>query len=251
MDTPISMEACVLTARLLEGWRTAFPPVADELGRAGTSVVGDGDRRGDGAIVLWPCVPRVVAEARPEMADRLRGYLADRPTDHRLTIDEVVAAGLAGAAPTRQRDRFYALDPATFRAPPTPEGLTVAVLGEQHRGAVEVFLAACPEDDREEGDVGIDPPHELAVGVLDGARVLAVASVYAWRGFGDVGVLTHPDARRRGAGRLAVAGLCERLLDASRAVVYRHDEANLGSRGIARSLGFVHIGDIESDWPEE
>lgn len=250
MDTSIP-PATALTDRLLEGWRTAFPSVADELDRPGTSVVGDPDRRADGGVVLWPCVTRVVVEARPDVADRLRSYLAERPADHHLTLDEVVSQGLVGATPTRQRDLVYALDPEAFVVPPAPPGLVVEELGERHLDVFDAFLAACSEDDREEGDVGIEAPNELTVGVFDGERLLSVASMYAWRGFSDVGVLTRPDARGRGAGRLAVAGVCGRLLDSERTVVYRHDEENLGSRGIARALGFVHTGDIQAVWPED
>ena len=82
-------------------------------------------------------------------------------------------------------------------------------------------------------------------------RLVAVASMFEWRGFSDLGVLTVPELRRRGTGKAVVSAMCERLLDGPRVVVYRYSLDNLGSAGVARSLALAPLGVTESVRPDE
>jgi RimJ/RimL family protein N-acetyltransferase len=243
MEDPSADPAFV--ARVRACWQDGFDGAAGDLDRPGTTVIEDETRDADAWVALWPAGRRVVTEVGSQVADRLRTLLADRPTDHLLSADEV-AGGWPDRPLERQRQHLYGLDVRRLLPVEPGDGRRVVLLGEEDRPMFDAFLAACPDDDREEGDVDIGGEHEVTVGVAEGARLLGVASMYAWRGFSDIGVLTDPAARRQGAGRAAVAALCRHLADHDRVVVYRHQPENLGSRGIARSLGLVPIGTAEA-----
>ncbi|MBS3940072.1 MAG: hypothetical protein KG028_03830 [Actinobacteria bacterium] len=243
MEDPTADPAFV--ARVRACWQDGFGGVAGDLDRPGTTLIEVDGRDPDAWVVLWPAGRRVVTEVGSRGADRLRTLLAGRPTDHLLTADEV-AGGWPDRPLERQRQHLYGLDVRRLAPVEPRHGLRVVLLDEADRPMFDAFLAACPDDDREEGDVDIGGEHEVTVGIAEGTRLLAVASMYAWRGFSDLGVLTDPVARRQGAGRAVVAALCRHLADHDRVVVYRHRSENLGSRGIARSLGLVPIGTADA-----
>ncbi|HSK22170.1 MAG TPA: GNAT family N-acetyltransferase [Egicoccus sp.] len=238
-----------LAARVSETWQQGFEGAAGDLGRPGTTLLLDEGRDPDGWIALWPAGERVVTQVAPAIERLLRTVLADRSAAHRLTADEVAAACWPDRALERQRQHLYVLDVRHLPPVDAGEGRRVVVLDESDRPALDALLARCSQADREEGDVDIGGEHEVTAGVYDGPRLVAVASMYAWRGFSDIGVLTDPAARGQGAGSAAVAALCHHLADHGRVVVYRHERDNLGSRGIARSLGLVPIGIAEAVRP--
>jgi hypothetical protein len=100
----------------------------------------------------------------------------------------------------RPPQRLHALDRATFRPAPPAPGQRVRELTEVDRNDFEQFLGQCSPDDREEGDVDIGGEHERTMGVQIDGGIVAVASMFGWRGFSDLGVLTAPQLRRQGTG---------------------------------------------------
>lgn len=242
--------AHALHHRVLSTWQRAFPELTDSLDEPGTSVLSDPQTPSTAWVSFWPVGPRVVTRVAPEVAEQLQVVLDGLPPGHRMTADNVATCWPERPA-ERAPQRLHALDPATFRpASPAPDQ-QVRELTEVDRDDLEQFLSQCTEDDRDDGDVGIGGEHELTVSVQVGDRIAAVASMFEWRGFSDLGVLVSPQFRRQGAGKAVVSALCERLLDGPRVVVYRYSLDNLGSAGVARSLTLAPLGVAESVRPGE
>jgi hypothetical protein len=239
-----------LHQRVLSTWQRAFPELTDPLDEPGTSILPDPQTPPTAWISLWPVGERVVTRVAPDVAEQLRAVLDGLPPGHRMTADDV-AACWPDRATERAPQRLHALDPATFRPTSPAPGQQVRELTEADRGDLEEFLARCSMDDREEGDVDIGGEHELTMGVQFGGRIVAVASMFEWRGFSDLGVLTAPQLRRQGTGSVVVSALCERLLDGPRVVVYRYSLDNLGSAGVARCLALAPLGVAESVRPSD
>jgi GNAT superfamily N-acetyltransferase len=102
----------------------------------------------------------------------------------------------------------------------------------------DLVRAAGPEE-AEEADVSI--AHPCAVGILDGGRLVAAASLIdVGRTAVDVGVLVHPQARRRGLATAVVADISSRAGD--RLVQYRCERGNEASAKVALACGFVRWG---------
>lgn len=86
-------------------------------------------------------------------------------------------------------------------------------------------------------------PSAPRIGVFDGERLLAVAAFEILLGtVAHVGVLTHPAARGRGAGRTAAAAAVRAGLAAGLLVQYQTLERNGPSMRIAAALGFSRWG---------
>jgi GNAT superfamily N-acetyltransferase len=234
-----------LDERVLATWRTAFPDLTDPVDEPGTSILTDPQASPTEWVSLWPVGRRVVTRVAPAVADQLRTLLHTCPSGHRLTADDITA-GWPGRRIERERQHLHGLDPATFRPVDAVPGQQVRELAARDRDTSEAFLRNCAAEDREKGDVGIGGEHELTVGVLVDGHLRAAASVFEWRGFSDVGVLTDPRCRRRGHGTAVVSALIERLVEGPRVVTYRYVSTNRASAGVARSLRLPPVGVAES-----
>jgi RimJ/RimL family protein N-acetyltransferase len=242
--------ADVLHQRVLATWQRDFPELTDPLDEPGTSILPDPQTPPTAWVSFWPIGQRVVTRVAPAIAAQLRAVLDELPEGHRMTADDV-ATCWPDQPSERAPQRLHALDPANFQPASPAPGQQVRELTDVDRDDFEEFLGQCSPDDREEGDVDIGGEHELTMGLQVGDRLVAVASMFEWRGFSDLGVLTAPHLRRQGTGKAVVSALCERLLDGPRVVVYRYSLDNLGSAGVARSLGLAPLGVAESVQPGE
>lgn len=278
-----------LRARLISTWAAwlACPPVA--LWRPGTTVRADERREPGEAVQLWPVTPEhVLVEAMPPLVEPIRALLARRPVGHRLSADDLLL-GLSRQMVAVDRLRVLAMDPAAitavsqpgggrqggraFRrggkgantaaaantaagantavaAVAAPEGMTLRRLGPQDREALEAMLRRCYRQERLDADVGLDGDHLAAVGVLEGPRLLTVASAASWRGFADLGVITDPAGRGRGAARAAVLAVVAELARTASAprpvVLYRYVVDNAGSHTLAGRLPLQYVGEGET-----
>ncbi len=82
-----------------------------------------------------------------------------------------------------------------------------------------------------------------AFGYLDAGDLMAVACLGIWRGMPTIGVLTHPDARRRGLARAVVTAAAREGLRDRPVVQYRAWRVNSASVGVAARAGFTHFCD--------
>lgn len=240
-----------LHQRVLATWQCAFPELTDPVDEPGTSILSDPQTPPTAWVSLWPVGQRVITRVAPAVADQLRAVLSELPPGHRMTADDVAMCCWPGQPSERSPQRLHALDPAAFRpASPAPDQ-QMRQLTEADREVFEKFLSRCSPDDLDEGDVDIGGEHELTMGAQAGNRIVAVASMFEWRGFSDLGVLTDPSIRRQGTGKAVVSALCKRLLDGPRVVLYRYSLDNLASAGVADSLGLAPLGVAESVRPGE
>jgi GNAT superfamily N-acetyltransferase len=211
---------------------------AGTLHEPGTTVIADAQKEADGWVSLWPIAERVVVREAPAICEPLQAWLAGRPGDYRLSLADAAAIWARGESQTED-ELIYVRDGATFQptAPDCP--YPVRRLESGDRAAFTAFEARCSARDRLWADVSID--QEVAFGAWDGERLVALASTYRLYGGVDIGVLTDPAYRGRRAGRAVVWAATMHYPADGAQVIYRHAETNLGSRGIAVSLGFTHV----------
>lgn len=226
-----------LLERIYRTWAKNFGITRQRLQQPGTTFITVESHEASGWILTFPVDQHAVILTPPSVYPELKVILAAQPDGYALSIPDILVAW--GVADTEhEHDSIYVLDKDLFQPFTTPAPFITRQLTDADRSAFEAFLARCPEDDREMGDVSID--HNTAFGVFDehndGKRIVAAASTYIWRGFTDVGVLTDPEYRQRGLAKAVVSAVCEHLKDREEILVYRHAEHNSTSKRVAQHL---------------
>ena len=233
-----------LLARVNHTWAEHFHLPPECISQPGTSLYMNPKWSANGPVELWPVGKHVVVEFAPEREAELREIMAPFPANHCLTMDDLK---LIWGEVRTERMPLYALDADLFRPFAVPAPYTLRQLTPHDQPVFDVFLAQCSEDEREEGEVAIE--HDIAFGIFDGERIVTASSVYVWRGFIDIGILTDPAYRGKGLGKAGVSICCEYYLPGDLMIGYRHDIKNLGSKGIASGLGFSYYGTADAVVP--
>jgi RimJ/RimL family protein N-acetyltransferase len=229
-----------LIARVNQTWCDHFKLPLEIASRPGTTLFKNDLRSEDGYIALWPVGEHIVLEIAPAVEAIIQSFLDGFPADHRITLDDFKR--LWGEIEIEIMP-LYAMDPAAFRPFSVSPPYTLRQLTTDDQPAFDAFLAQCSEEDKDEGDISLE--YMITFGVFDGARIVAGASVYVWRGFIDIGILTDPAYRKKGFGKALVSACTEYYLAGDKVVGYRHDVNNIGSRGIAEGLNFSYYADAE------
>lgn len=117
----------------------------------------------------------------------------------------------------------------------------VRVLGAVDRPLLDALQEAAGAAASEEAEVDVE--HPLAVGIAEGGRLLAVASLLdESKDAVDVGVLVDPVERRRRLGAAVVRDIADRAARSGRLVQYRCNRENEASARLARACGFTLWG---------
>lgn len=110
------------------------------------------------------------------------------------------------------------------------------------RGAFDTFHDEAPEQDREDAFVEWD--HWAVFGCFDGDRLISAASAILWENspFADLGVLTLPDARGKGAARAVVLAILDFVRSQGLEPQYRCQIDNAASVALAKACGLRLYG---------
>ena len=181
-----------------------------------------------------------------------RDIAARRRATIRTARGTVVLSAPAEEPVARSAPAAYAADVAArahgvgllhyLAAPPAGDrDRRVRVLGAADRALLRALQRAAGADASEEADVDVE--HPLAVGLVEGGRLLAVASLLDESGDAvDVGVLVDPSVRRQRFGAIVVSDVAGRAAQSGRLVQYRCNLDNDASAGLARTCGFALWG---------
>jgi GNAT acetyltransferase len=185
-------------------------------------------RLGDAGVVSAP------AELVPVVREVVGGAAGD------LADPEAVVEALGAVVPVadvRGPAVLAYADPGCFR-PQNGPGVATVAAGDP--GVVGLAAASGGDDADESSITQMTSP--LSVVRVDG-RVVAAAGYEVWGGeLAQVGLLTDPRFRGRGLGTAVASAAVARALAAGLVAQWRARPAIVGSRRIARTLGFVDAG---------
>lgn len=221
-----------------------FAAVAGRRLAPGVSVVAFDDRTSSTAV-LYDLAPHALIACSPSLAERLAA-IDGAPADQVFALTEQ----LGGDRSDGGLNHVWS-DAAAVPATPAPADRIhwLDVTDDADIGLIAQLAAACTEDDLEEADIDLETPDpNVVVTLAEDGTVTSYASgrpFWAHAECDDIGVLVHPDHRRRGLGAAVVAEFVRRR--ASTCIqLYRHDVENLGSTAIARGVGFTFVHDVHA-----
>lgn len=212
----------------------------------GTVIAPSPDRSGSGAATSYPTPSGTIIWCDPALVDTLTDVLGAE-TDRAIESADFVPLATSHGATLLGFGNNRILV-GGVRHPSA--GATNVVARRLDRGdpgdktLLAELASVASEDDRDEAEFYLDDLDPFIVGVLEGDCLVAFGSGRVSDlddRFDDIGVLTHPEHRRRGLGALAVGEFVRHRLaaDPARRMLYRCSIENVGSNGIAESLGFT------------
>lgn len=233
-----------LKTRVIQQWAQYFACDVSDFSRPGTQVVYHKPIDESDYIDILQIEERAFVEVGARHLERVQAALAASEPSKPLNAYQV--AELCGV---RNPESYYNFavtfaDSDMLVMPDISEPYAVRQLTQSDEDILKRMQNACTKEETSEGDVAVN--HEVAFGCVTRDQIVACASMFYWRGFADIGVLTHPEHRSKGTGKAVTAATARWVLDRGEIPVYRHDLNNLGSAGISRSLGFVRFQYHES-----
>lgn len=221
---------------IYRNWTGYFGCPMEIAQQSGTTLLPESKYDGDKVIALWHIGKHAFAQLDPAYYSQLKKLTEELPANTSLTGDLIQTCWGSERILSRDIGLAYYLFPPHLPAYLPDQPFILRQLSEADTNAMFVLHAANTPEDVDEGFVEVT--HQVAFGVFFGEQLVAAASGYERTGFLDIGVLTHPDFRKKGLGKAVVGGLCEWANQHNIIAQYRHNINNAGSQNVARSLKF-------------
>jgi L-amino acid N-acyltransferase YncA len=193
---------------------------------------------GEGRVLVVRLGDAGVVSAPGELVPAVGEVVGGAPAD--LTEPEAVIEVLGTVVPVagvRGPAVLAYADAGCFKP---YQGAGVATVGAGDPGVVELAAASGGDDADESSITEMTSPVSV---IRAGGRVVAAAGYEVWGGeLAQVGVLTDPRYRGRGLGTAVASAAVARAVGAGLVAQWRARPAIVGSRRIARTLGFVDVG---------
>ncbi len=219
--------------RIDEFWARRLGCEEAKLRAAGLHVLAQ-DRAAPPHVFLLSREDTLIMRGEPQACAALTAALRDRPSLPSVTtVAEVLGPRI---------DRIVGPAFLGYRAAPPalPEGAgEVRVLGAADRSALARLHDAVTDEEWEHAGIQLEDPSARVVGAFEEDRLLAAAGFETLlERVAHGGVVSHPKARRRGAGRRAAAAAASAGAERGFLLQYQTLEANQPSMRIATVLGF-------------
>jgi len=230
------MNKIIFESAIYQNWAEYFGSSVETIQQVGTTLLSESKYDGDKIIALWYIGKHTFAQLDPAYHHRLDDLVMELPANTALTGDLIQNNWGDQAILSRDIGVAHYLFPRDLPECIPPHPFTLRQLTEADAGAMSALHSANTPEDVDEGYVEVT--HQIAFGCFHGEQLVAAASGYERTGFMDIGVLTHPEYRKKRLGKAVVGALCDWSIQRNIIAQYRHNILNTGSQNVARSLNF-------------
>lgn len=230
------MDKTTFEKTIYQNWANHFGCPIETIHKNGTSLLPEKKYEGDKIIALWHIGKHTFAQLDPAYFSSLDKLLKNLPAQTSLTCDHIQEAWGKEMILSRDLGLSYYLFPPDLPNYIPPQPFSLRQLTKTDADAMSALHDANTPEDVDEGFVEVD--HQIAFGCFLDNQLIAAASGYERTGFLDIGVLTHPEFRKKGLGKSVVGSLCNWANEHNIIAQYRHNIINTGSQHVADSLNF-------------
>jgi len=221
---------------IYQNWTYHFGYPIETAQQTGTTLLPESKYEGDKIIALWYIGKHTFVQLDPAFHSQLDELVKNLPANTSLTGEHIQKAWDDGAILSRDIGLNYYLFPQDLPDYIPPPPFTLRQLTEADAGVMSALHDANTPEDVDEGYVEVT--HQIAFGCFLDGQLVSASSGYERTGFMDIGVLTHPDFRKKGLGKAVVGALCDWSNQHNVIAQYRHNILNAGSQNVAESLNF-------------
>jgi GNAT superfamily N-acetyltransferase len=230
------MDRITFENSIYKNWTDHFERPVETAQQNGTTLLPESKYEGDKVIAIWHIGNHSFVQFDPAYSAPLNTLVNNLPANTSLTGDLIQSAW--GSEPILSRDiglTYYLYPSDLAQYSPTPPFL-LRRLSEADVEAMSALHSANTPEDVDEGFVEVT--HRVAFGCFLGEQLAAAASGYERTGFLDIGVLAHPEFRKKGLGKAVVGAICDWANQNNIIAQYRHNILNTSSQHVAKSLNF-------------
>ncbi len=221
---------------IYQNWTEYFGSPVETAQQYGTTLLSESKYDGDKIIALWYIGKHTFVQLDPAYHFQLDEMVKTLPANISLTGDHIQTALGSEMIVSRDIGLAHYLFPQDLPEYIPPHPFILRQLTEADADVMSALHSANTPEDVDEGYVEVT--HQIAFGCFHGEQLVAAASGYERTGFMDIGVLTHPEFRKKGLGKAVVGALCDWSIQHDIIVQYRHNILNTGSQNVAKSLNF-------------
>jgi len=221
---------------IYKNWTGHFGCPMEIAQESGSTLLPESKYDGDKVIALWHIGKHTFAQLDPACYSPLKKLIEDLPENTSLTGDLIETAWGSEKILSRDIGLTYYLFPPNLPEYLPSQPFILRQLTEADAEAMSALHTANTPEDVDEGFVEVT--HQIAFGCFLNEQLVAAASGYERTGFLDIGVLSHPDYRKKGLGKAVVGALCNWSIQQDMIPQYRHNILNAGSQNVARGLNF-------------
>lgn len=193
---------------LYQNWTGYFGCWAEIAQQKGTTLLPESKYDGDKIIALWYIGKHTFVQLDPAYFPQLEKLMKELPADTSLSGNYIETVWGKEVISARDTGLLHYLFPQDLPNHLPAEPFSLRQLSAADADAMSALHAANTPEDVDEGYVEVN--HQVAFGCFLGEQLVAAASGYERTGFLDIGVLTHPEFRKKGLGKAAVGALCDR-----------------------------------------
>lgn len=217
-------------------WTNSFGSSTETAYRTGTTIVPESKYEDKKVIVLEYIGSHTFAQIDPFYFQTLNQLLQTLPSETSMNGIHIQSLWDEKNIQSHDHGLTYYLHPSDLPPHLPPEPFSVRKLELTDAEKMSALHQACTAEEVDEGYVEVT--HQIAFGCFHQGELVAASSGYERTGFLDIGVLTHPNFRKKGLGRAVVGVLCAWAIEKHIIPQYRHDALNTSSQHIAKSLNF-------------
>ena len=230
------MDKKTFESTIYQNWAGYFGCPVEIAQQHGTTLLPEDKYTGDKIIALWSIGKHTFAQLDPAYFSQLEKLVKELPADTSLSGNQIEETWGENAISWRDAGLIHYLFPQDLPNYLPSEPFRLRQLSEADVDAMSALHAANTPEDVDEGYVEVT--HQVAFGCFLEKQLVAAASGYERTGFLDIGILTHPNFRKKGLGKAAVGALCNWATANNMIAQYRHNILNTSSLNVARSLNF-------------
>ncbi|MGM0445849.1 MAG: GNAT family N-acetyltransferase [Bacillota bacterium] len=137
------------------------------------------------------------------------------------------------------------LNPESHEIVSSPKDCIIKEIDKRFKDKFNELKKECSKDDLEEAQVSIDD--DYVVGCFYDNKLIAAASYWYWgEGLADIGVITHPNFRKKGLAKSTISYLALQGIELDRINIFRHAADNKASKRLALAMKFQEKMIIET-----
>jgi GNAT superfamily N-acetyltransferase len=217
-------------------WTNSFGCSTEIAYRNGTTIVPESKYEDKKVIVLEHIGKHTFAQIDPFYFQTLNNFLQTLPAETSINGTHIQTVWDEKAIQSHDHGLTYYLHSSDLPPHLPSNSFSVRKLELEDGDQMSGLHQACTAEEVDEGYVEVT--HQIAFGCFHEGELVAASSGYERTGFLDIGVITHPNFRKKGLGRAVVGALCVWAIEKHIIAQYRHDALNLNSQRIAESLNF-------------